>query len=89
MTADEIIFQSFLNNPLQGEGLFVVEGNPAKNEIRVKPADQAYKDGLDCFAWNVNHGYQYMGIFTEERLAKEFVDRVRERIRNENGDRLI
>ena len=56
MNKDELIYQAFLNNPLQGEGLYVVEGNPAKNELRIVAGDQCFKDNLNCFAWNLNTG---------------------------------
>lgn len=88
MDIDEIITSAFQKS-IQGEGLFIVEGNPDKNDIRVKPADQAYKENLSCFGWNINHGYQYMGIFTEEKQAQDFIETVRERIRDENGKKLF
>lgn len=89
MNPDDLILQAFINNPIQGEGLFILEGHPAKNEFRILPADQAFKDNLNCFVWNVNTGFQYMGIFTEERLAQEHIDNIRVRLRNEEGERLI
>lgn len=88
MSSDEIILEAFMN-PLQGEGLFIVEGNPKNNQLRILPADQAFKDNLNCFMWDINTGFQYMGIFTEERLAQEHIDKIRGNIRNEEGERLI
>lgn len=89
MNPNEIIMQAFLNNPIQGEGLYIVEGNPKTNQLRILPADQAFKDNLNCFTWDINTGFQFMGIFTEERLAQEYIDSIRDRLRNEKGDRLI
>jgi hypothetical protein len=73
MDIDYIINEAFINS-IQGEGLFIVEGNPARNLLRILPADQAFKDNLSCFAWNINTGFQYMGIFTEEKDAQDCID---------------
>lgn len=89
MNIDDFINSAFLSMPIQGEGLFIVEGNPSKNDLRVLPADQAFKDNLNCFAWNINTGYQYLAIFTEERLAHDYIKQIREKIRNYDGERLI
>ena len=88
MSVDLIISEAFQNST-PGEGLFIVEGHPQRNEFRILPADEAFKMNLNAFAWNINTGYQYMGIFTEEKLAHEYIDKVRQLIRDEQGNRLI
>ncbi|MCP9752897.1 hypothetical protein [Ferruginibacter sp. HRS2-29] len=88
MNVDEIISGAFMNS-MQGEGLFIVEGNPKTNQLRILPADQALRDNLNCFTWDINTGFQYLGIFTEQSLAQNHIDKIREKIRNDAGDRLI
>lgn len=83
---DDIIMKAFMNNPIQGEGLFIVEGNPEKNDLRILPADDAFKDNVNCFTWDINTGYLFLGIFVEERLAQEYLATIRD---DQNKDTLF
>lgn len=74
---DDIIMKAFMNTPIQGEGLFIVEGNPEKDDLRILPADDAFKDNINCFIWDINTGYLFLGIFVEERLAQDYLEAIR------------
>lgn len=76
--SDDIIMNAFMNNPIQGEGLFIIEGHPERNDLRIIPADEAFKDNLNCFTWNIDIGYIFLGIFTEERLAQHYLAAIRD-----------
>ena len=69
--------------------LYIVEGNPAENELRVVPSAQAVADNYTGFKRQVGSGFQYMGIFTEEAMGKAYIEKIRERVRDETGKRLF
>lgn len=83
------IRKNAFQNSIPGKGLLIVEGNPAKNLLRIVPADQAFKENINGFELKITSGFQYMAIFTEKRLAQEYIDRLRNRIRNEEGEKLF
>ena len=90
MTPDEIINSAFKGGgALPDEGLFILEGNPEKNEFRILPAERAFSDNLNCFIWGLNTGYQYMGTYISEKDAQVIIDRIREKLRDDQGNRLI
>lgn len=89
MNPDDIISAALLGRQVQGEGLYIVEGNPRRNLLRIIPADKAFKDHLDCFAWNINTGFQFLGIFTDESLAQNYIEQINERINHEGNDHLV
>jgi hypothetical protein len=90
MTPEDIINSAFNSGGrVQGEGLSVLEGNPAKNIFRILPADKAFIDNIICFTWEANTGFQYMGIYTTEQEARRTIELVRERFRDEQGNRMV
>lgn len=74
--SDELIIQAFSSYPILGEGLFILEGNPEKNDLRILPADEAFKNNLNCFTWDINTGYIFLGIFLEEKLAQDYLNAI-------------
>lgn len=88
MNIDEVITNAF-REVVPGEGCFIVEGNPTTNDIRIIPADRAMNDYLFCFAWGVDIGYQYLGMFLDEQTAQRQVDIIRSKIRDEAGNKLL
>lgn len=89
MNPDDIIKNALLSWPLPGEGFYIVEGNPQRNDIRILLSDQSFKDNLNCFAWNINTGYQYLGIFLEEKQADMYIKYILEEVHDEVGDQLL
>ena len=80
MNADDIINTAFRKNfIIPGEGVFILEGHPGRDELRVVPADKAFIDNLNCFIYNINHGFVYLGIYTTETNADEAIDLIREK----------
>ncbi len=80
MSADDIINTAFRKNfIIPGEGLFILEGHPGRDELRIVPADRAFIDNLNCFVYNINHGFVYLGIYTTETRAKEAIELIREK----------
>ncbi|MEJ0103126.1 MAG: hypothetical protein WDO19_11450 [Bacteroidota bacterium] len=50
MSADDIINTAFRKNfIIPGEGMFILEGHPGRDELRIVPADRAFIDNLNCF----------------------------------------
>lgn len=88
MNIDQVITNAFMES-IPGEGVFIVEGNPTTNDIRILPADKAMMDNLTCLAWSIDHGYQYLGTSTEEQLAKRQIDIIRSKVRDEAGNNLL
>ena len=88
MNIDQVITNAFME-AVPGEGLFVVEGSPTTNIIRILPADKAMMDNLVCLAWSIDLGYQYLGMCTDELLAKRQVDIIRSKIRDQAGNNLL
>jgi hypothetical protein len=90
MTPDEIINSAFdRGGMLPDEGLFILEGNPERNMFRVLPAEKAFTDNLNCFLWGVNTGFQYLGTYISEQEAQEIITRIRQKLRDEEGNRLV
>ncbi|PVD51501.1 hypothetical protein DC498_13830 [Terrimonas sp.] len=85
MNINEVINNAFMEF-VPGEGLFIVEGNPTTNVIRILPADKAMMDNLACLAWSIDLGYQYLGTCTDEQSAKRQVDIIRSKVRDEAGN---
>lgn len=88
MNIDQVITNAFMEY-IPGEGLFVVEGNPATNAIHILPADKAMMDNLACLAWGIDRRYQYLGTCTDEQLAKRQIDIIRSAVRDEAGNNLL
>lgn len=88
MDIDNMINNAFAE-VVPGEGYFMVEGNPTTNDIRILPADKAMNDNLVCFAWSVDLGYQYLGLFTDEKTAQRQIAIIRSKIRDEAGNTLL
>lgn len=56
MNIDQGITNAFIE-AVPGEGLFMVEGNPTTNVIRILPADKTMMDNLACLAWSFDIGF--------------------------------
>jgi hypothetical protein len=89
MDADDMINKALGSEAIMGEGLFILEGHPERNLFRILPADEAFKMNLNAFTYNINTGFQYMGIYTTEKQAQQYIDKIRERLRDEEGNRLV
>ena len=90
MDVNDIINSAFNDNKsVRREGLFVLEGDPGRNMFRIVPAAKALKDNMYCFINNINSGFQFMGIYETEKAAKLHIDIIRQKLRDEHGNRLI
>ncbi|MGN6493161.1 MAG: hypothetical protein ACTHLE_14270 [Agriterribacter sp.] len=88
MNIDEVITNAF-KEIVPGEGFFIIEGHPLKNDIRIRPADKAMMDNLACLAWSLDLGYQYLGTFTNEQNANRQISVIRSKLRDEQGNKLL
>lgn len=88
MNIDEVITNAF-KEIVPGEGFFIIEGHPVKNDIRIRPADKAMMDNLACLAWSLDIGYQYLGTFTDEQNANRQINVIRSKVRDEQGNKLL
>lgn len=88
MYTDDLIIDALSSPSIPGEGLFVVEGNP-KRDVRVLPADKAFTDNLECFRWNINTGYSYLGLFADEKHAATYIKYILENAREELTEQLL
>jgi len=61
------------NKMVGGYELFVIEGNPQKNELRVLSVDEMYKNNLMVFVYGIEHNYIPLGIYTTREAAEESI----------------
>lgn len=88
MNIDQLIHSAF-KEMVPGEGFFIIEGHPVRNDMRILPADKAMMDNLGCLAWGLDIGYQYLGTFIDEQNAKRQMEVIRAKVRAEDGSRLL
>lgn len=72
-----------------GPGLWIIEANPEKNDIRVINAEEAFKNNVAAFTWGVHHGYIFLGMYTTKEAADESITAIRTLLRDEQGNTLI
>lgn len=72
-----------------GKELYILEGNVERNEFRIKPADETYKDNMIAFACNLQTGYLFLGMYTTEEAAQEVIEVLRTLFRDGEGNTLL
>ncbi len=90
MQPDELIRQAMTGGGgmLDGKPFFVLEGNVERNEFRILPLQQAYKDNYLSFVYGIDHRFIMLGIFSTEEAAEEFIEVIRTLGRDETGNRI-
>ena len=72
-----------------GKELYILEGHAERNEFRIKPADDVYKDNMMAFAYKLSTGYVFLGMYTTEEAAQETIEMIRSLIRDQDGKTLL
>lgn len=91
MNPDDIIHSAFHGGGkmIGGKELYVVEGNPSTNELRVLPMDELYKNNIMAFTYSIHPGFVVLGVFTNQEAAEEHCQAIRSLFRDEDGNVLI
>jgi len=89
MKPDEIIDKAMggAGKMIGGKQLFVVEGHPERNDLRVLTAEEAFKNNVSAFCFDINTGYVFMGMYDSREAAEESIEAIRRLLRNEEGKR--
>ena len=90
MDADKII-QNALGGAgklIGGEQLFILEGNPERNELRILTAEETFKNNIAAFSYAFNTGFVFMGMYSTLEAAEESIETIRSLLRDEEGNRL-
>lgn len=70
-----------------GDQLFVLEGHPGRNELRILTAEEAFKNNVSAFSFEIDTGYVFMGMYDSREAAEESIEAIRQLLRNEEGKR--
>jgi len=91
MDADKLIqdTMSGASKLIGGEQLFVLEGHPEQNELRILTAEEALKNNIAAFSFVFNTGYVFMGMYSTREAAEESIEVIRTLLRDEEGNRLM
>lgn len=68
-----------------GKELLILECNAERNEFRIKPADEGFKDNMLAFANGFGTGYMFFGMYTTKEAAEEVIEAMRTTTRDEDG----
>jgi hypothetical protein len=89
MNPDDLIKEAMggAGKQIGGPELFVLEGHPERNELRVLTAEEAFKNNMAAFSFSLMTGFVFMGMFTTKEAAEESMETIRRLLRDEEGNR--
>ena len=91
MNTNDLINGAFENAPglLQGENLYVLEVNAARNDHRIITLNDCYIDSKACFQYGINPGNAVVGIFDSVDAAEFAWESIRTLVRGRDGDPIV
>ena len=91
MDADKLIQNAMggAGKLIGGEQLFVLEGHPERNELRILTAEETFKNNVTAFSFAFSTGYVFMGMYSTREAAEESIEAIRSLLRDKEGNRLM